>query len=177
MGIRSLLRICISRKHSSKIVVDAFVPSSSISINHQDSSEVLEVSEVNIVLENIVTAIENTSVQEITLPGSCVEELNQLDLDKTNKKSKKLPAHMYNHKFWPSPRAVNFVRYMIKNLDLPLKYEGRLSHEKALNILAVYANITVDQLLQINPFEYSKNTLGHYHTISIAPLGLNKMDY
>ena len=174
MGIRSLLRLCISRKHSSKIVVDAFVPSSSISINHQDSSEV---SEVNIVLENIVTAIENTSVQEITLPGSCVEDLNQLDLPKTNKKSKKLPAHMYNHKFWPSPRAVNFVRYMIKNLDLPLKYEGRLSHEKALNILAVYANITVDQLLEINPFEYSKNILYSYHNLSITALGLNKIGY
>ena len=68
---------------------------------------------------------------------------------------------LYNHHYWPSPRPVNFVRCLYNRSYIPSIYynqgkvsKGRLTHEEALNILASYGSMTVDELLQITPVEY-----------------------
>ena len=62
----------------------------------------------------------------------------------------------YNHKYWPSPRPINFVKYLRKQPFYedtnPLKV--RLTHTMALDILAKYAGCSVDEMLMINPITY-----------------------
>ena len=96
------------------------------------------------------------------------------------KKSKKLPAHMYTHKIWPSPRAVNFVRAILKEnkgFANSYKIEGRLSHEKALNALASFANITVDELLTVAPGMYFDKYLNQDYKNKQLPKWRNYDDY
>ena len=96
------------------------------------------------------------------------------------KKSKKLPAHMYTHKIWPSPRAVNFVRAILKEnkgFANSCKIEGRLSHEKALNALASFANITVDELLTVAPGMYFDKYLNQDYKNKQLPKWRNYDDY
>ena len=67
----------------------------------------------------------------------------------------RVARQIYNHKFWPSPRAARWVRYMRKNLIIPYQtWEGRLTHEKALDALAFHIGSSVDELLLIDPVEY-----------------------
>jgi hypothetical protein len=60
----------------------------------------------------------------------------------------------YNHPLWPSPRPVNFVRHLIKNNRV--KPQGRLTHAKAIEILASYSNNTPEDFLKINHITYMK---------------------
>jgi hypothetical protein len=61
----------------------------------------------------------------------------------------------YNHPLWPSPRPVNFVRHLIKNNRV--KPQGRLTHAKAIEILASYSNNTPEDFLKINHITYMKD--------------------
>ena len=65
----------------------------------------------------------------------------------------------YNHRYWPSPRAVNFVRYLRNRgyyCDVQNPAKIRLTHAIALNILAKIARCSVDELLKINPLTYAE---------------------
>jgi hypothetical protein len=53
----------------------------------------------------------------------------------------------YNHHQWPSPRAVRFVRELAK-LGYVMKPAGRLTHDKALGILADQVGMTVPVFLR-----------------------------
>jgi hypothetical protein len=67
----------------------------------------------------------------------------------------------YNHKYWPSPRPINFVKYLRKQPFYedtnPVKV--RLTHMMALDILAKNAGCSVDELLTINPITYVEKYL------------------
>jgi len=51
----------------------------------------------------------------------------------------------YNHPFWPSPRAVRIARLM--------KIPGRLTHDKALKVLADKLCLSVHEFLHVKPME------------------------
>ena len=53
----------------------------------------------------------------------------------------------YNHPHWPSPRAVRFVRELSKYGHVK-KPAGRLTHDKALGILADKVGMTVRVFLR-----------------------------
>lgn len=75
---------------------------------------------------------------------------------------KRTSHKLYKHPLWPSPRPVNFVRHMVKIGILSYKkWEGRLTHEKALDALAFHAQITVDELLTVDPITYIKTRLNY----------------
>lgn len=105
----------------------------------------------------------------------------QSEVIEVQKKSKgtRMPRNIYNHPYWPSPRAANFVRYLKRKYccgipDERLMYEGRLTHEKALIILASYGSMTVDELLKMNPVQYLKTKMNSdWPTVDInmLPLG------
>jgi len=60
----------------------------------------------------------------------------------------------YNHALWPSPRPVNFVHAIIKaEPDFKL-YSHRLTHSKAVDILAQRAYMTRREFLNTNPLSY-----------------------
>jgi hypothetical protein len=62
----------------------------------------------------------------------------------------------YNHALWPSPRPVNFVHAIIKaDPDFKL-YSHRLTHSKAVDILAQRAYMTRREFLNTNPLSYSQ---------------------
>jgi len=62
----------------------------------------------------------------------------------------------YNHPLWPSPRPVNFVHQIIKaEPDFKL-YSHRLTHSKAVDILAQRACMTRREFLNTNPLSYSQ---------------------
>lgn len=82
------------------------------------------------------------------------QELKEQVLEEKPKRLR-VARQIYNHRFWPSPRAARWVRYMRKNLILPYQtWEGRLNHEKALDALAFHIGSSVDELLLIDPLEY-----------------------
>ena len=51
----------------------------------------------------------------------------------------------YNHPFWPSPRAARIAKMLLK------KPGGRLTHDKALKVMADQLGLTVHQFLHIQP--------------------------
>lgn len=57
----------------------------------------------------------------------------------------------YNHHFWPSPRAVNFARYLIKINAIPP--QKNLNHNLALQLIARACNCNVDTILITNPVQ------------------------
>jgi hypothetical protein len=59
------------------------------------------------------------------------------------------PRDIYKSELWPSPRPVNFVKYL-----KVFSYTGRLTHKKALELLAADAKVTVAELLVMNPITY-----------------------
>lgn len=88
-----------------------------------------------------------------------VKEVEVQKVQKVNPKN--TIRALYNHHYWPSPRPVNFVRCLYDRCYIPSIYynqgkvsKGRLTHMEALNILASYGSMTVDELLQITPVEY-----------------------
>jgi hypothetical protein len=86
-----------------------------------------------------------------------VQEAQEDPVVEEKPKRFRVARQIYNHKFWPSPRAAHWVRYMRKNLIIPYQtWEGRLTHEKALDALAFHIDCSVDELLLIEPLDYLK---------------------
>lgn len=78
----------------------------------------------------------------------------------------KVPQPDYNHALWPSPRAANFARSLIKQNAVRMscaRTGKRLSHQEALEVLAKYMNCDVETILRTNPIAVmGKNTTyGH----------------
>ena len=65
------------------------------------------------------------------------------------------PRDIYKSKLWPSPRPVNFVKHL-----KVFSYTGRLTHKKALELLAADAKVTVTELLAMNPITYLEKVRG-----------------
>ena len=65
-------------------------------------------------------------------------------------------ATPYNHALWPSPRPMNFVRAIIKTEPEFKLYAPRLTHEKAVDILAQRAYMSRKEFLRTNPLSYSE---------------------
>ena len=76
----------------------------------------------------------------------------------------------YNHPYWPSPRAARIAKLLLKKHEMPrnmgwifeqawtaaghpVKPEGRLTHDKALKVMADYLRLTVHEFLHIKPFD------------------------
>ena len=76
----------------------------------------------------------------------------------------------YNHPFWPSPRAARIAKMLLKQHEMPsglgwifeqawtaaghpVKPEGRLTHDKALKVMADYLRLTVHEFLHIKPVD------------------------
>ena len=76
----------------------------------------------------------------------------------------------YNHPFWPSPRAVRIAKLLLEQHKMPsglglafeaawvamghpVKPEGRLTHAKALKLMADYLGRTVHEFAHIQPVE------------------------
>jgi hypothetical protein len=66
----------------------------------------------------------------------------------------KRPPFDYRHEFWPSPRPVNFVKALVKSDHVQI--EGRLSHGKAIELLASRAEMKPDEFLRVDPITYTK---------------------
>lgn len=96
-----------------------------------------------------------------------VEELVEVD-DIVEPKQKRVKAN-YNHRYWPSPRPVNFVKYLRKepfynaSLYEDTTVKTRLTHTMALNILAKYAGCSLEEFLEINPLIYAEKYLKYNH--------------
>ena len=76
----------------------------------------------------------------------------------------------YNHPFWPSPRAARIAKLFLEMHEMPRglgwtfeqawlasgrpkKPEGRLTHDKALKVMADYLGLSVHEFLHIKPVD------------------------
>ena len=75
----------------------------------------------------------------------------------------------YNHPYWPSPRAARIAKLLLKQHEMPdlgwifeqawtaaghpVKPEGRLTHDKALKVMADYLRLSVHEFLHIKPMD------------------------
>jgi hypothetical protein len=66
----------------------------------------------------------------------------------------KRPASNYNHELWPSPRPVNFVKALVKGDHIQI--QGRITHGKAIELLAKRADMSPDVFLNTDPITYTK---------------------
>ena len=78
-----------------------------------------------------------------------------------------MPSLYYNHPYWPSPRAARIAKLLLKQHEMPdlgwifeqawtaaghpVKPEGRLTHDKALKVMADYLRLSVHEFLHIKP--------------------------
>ena len=73
------------------------------------------------------------------------------------------PVHKkpnYNHRYWPSPRAVLFAKYLyVYQLQKPSP--PRLTHIVALELLARHVKCSVEDFLKINPLTFIEKYLGN----------------
>lgn len=56
----------------------------------------------------------------------------------------------YNHPYWPSPRAARFARILIAAGRAP-KPAGRMTHDKALTVMADILHMSVHDFLHVKP--------------------------
>jgi hypothetical protein len=82
----------------------------------------------------------------------------------TSTRSKR-PAFDYRHELWPSPRPVNFVKALVKGDHIQI--EGRISHGKAIEILANRAEMKPEQFLQVDPVTYTKMFMPHQYNAAM----------
>lgn len=66
----------------------------------------------------------------------------------------------YNHRYWPSPRAVLFAKYLYA-YHLKKPCPPRLTHTVALELLAKHVNYSVEDFLKINPLTFIEKYLGN----------------
>jgi len=76
----------------------------------------------------------------------------------------------YNHPYWPSPRAARIAKLLLEQHKMPsglglifeeawvamghpVKPEGRLTHAKALKLMADHLGLTVHEFLHIKPLD------------------------
>ena len=67
-------------------------------------------------------------------------------------------SQYYNHPFWPSPRAARIARLLFDNRPwyIPNRVKkpvGRLTHDKALKVMADKLGISVHEFLHIKPID------------------------
>jgi hypothetical protein len=99
--------------------------------------------------------------------ASC-DEVDDLDEDYT-------PVP-YNHALWPSPRPVNFVRAIIEanpEFNPPCR---RLTHMKAVDILAQRANLTRREFLRTNPLSYSERYMKGLNALYLLKDSLDTLE-
>lgn len=81
----------------------------------------------------------------------------------------------YCNKLWPSPRPVNFVKALIKSHYV--KIEGRLSHGKAIEILASRAKVKPEQFMNMNPIMYTNRFMPHhYRAAELLGQSINRLE-
>jgi len=76
----------------------------------------------------------------------------------------------YNHPYWPSPRAARIAKLLLEQHKMPsglglifeqdwvamghpVKPEGRLTHDKALKVMADFLGLTVHEFLHVKPLD------------------------
>lgn len=77
----------------------------------------------------------------------------------------KRPEFDYRHELWPSPRPVNFVKALVKGDHIQI--EGRISHGKAIEILASRAEMKPEQFLRVDPLTYTKMFMPHQYNAAV----------
>jgi hypothetical protein len=82
----------------------------------------------------------------------------------TSTRSKR-PEFDYRHELWPSPRPVNFVKALVKGDHV--RIEGRISHGKAIEILASRAKMKPEQFLKVDPLTYTKSFMPHQYNAAV----------
>jgi hypothetical protein len=82
----------------------------------------------------------------------------------------------YNHALWPSPRPVNFVHAIIK-ADPDFKiYSHRLTHSKAVDILAQRAYMTRREFLNTNPLSYSQRYMNGLNALYLLKDSIDTLE-
>ena len=80
----------------------------------------------------------------------------------------------YCNELWPSPRPVNFVKALIKSDHV--KIEGRLSHGKAIEILASRARVNPEVFMNMNPITYTNRFMPHqYRAAQLLGDSINRL--
>jgi hypothetical protein len=94
-------------------------------------------------------------VQRNQAPNALYEEQDEQDQPDEVTEEDYTPTP-YNHVLWPSPRPINFVRAIIEAEPEFRIYGRRLTHAKAVDILAQRAYMTRREFLRTNPLSYSE---------------------
>jgi hypothetical protein len=81
-----------------------------------------------------------------------------------------MSSQYYNHPYWPSPRAARIAKLLLEKHKMPrglgwifeqawvamghpVKPAGRLTHDKALKVMADFLGLTVHEFLHIKPVD------------------------
>ncbi len=113
----------------------------------QDASEFEDLTQ----LEEITEFEEVTDIEELPQEQPSHTESPEPDLGEPNNSSYMTD---YNHPLWPSPRPVNFVKYLKVHHPFAIQYEGRLTHGRAIEILASRAGISIEEFMEMDPIKY-----------------------
>ena len=81
----------------------------------------------------------------------------------------------YKNDFWPSPRPVNFVKALVKSDHVHI--EGRLSHGKAIELLASRAGMIPEKFLKTDPITYTKLFMpSHYNAAMLLGQSIQRLE-
>ena len=83
----------------------------------------------------------------------------------------------YNHQLWPSPRPVNFVRAIIQSEPDFIPPCRRLTHAKAVDILAQRAHLTRREFLNVNPLSYTERYMKGLNALYLLKGSIDTLEY
>jgi len=82
----------------------------------------------------------------------------------------------YNHPLWPSPRPVNFVQAIIQAEPEIRLYNHRLTHSKAVDILARRGYMSRREFLRTNPLSYSEKYMKGLNALYLLKGSIDKLE-
>jgi hypothetical protein len=105
-----------------------------------------------------------------------VTEKDELQsLPEENADEEFMPAP-YNHPLWPSPRPVNFVQAIIQAEPEIKLYNYRLTHSRAVDILAQRGYMSRREFLRTNPLSYSERYMKGLNALYLLKGSIDKLE-
>jgi len=84
----------------------------------------------------------------------------------------------YNHPYWPSPRAARIAKLLLEKNPLFPKPEGRMTHDKALKLMADHLGLSVHEFLHVRPLDaLVRLKLASHEDDARAMIGDNGISY
>jgi len=126
---------------------------------------------------NILTVYSTPATPPVTVPWYHEDDLpedqvegyyfDETQLPEPEPEPEPVVKPEYNHRRWPSPRAVRFAKALAAD---SYRKPDQMTHVEALQCLAAHARLTVDELRRMTPTDYLAKHMGPNAQLKLKPV-------